>query len=151
MFTHARGVHVYLPIDDLVIYLDVVIVQSVLVAEGNVYLGSHGDIKFHGIWRRLLHVDRLLAVGGHGLTQELYVVFCQVIIDFSAYQIVDGIHLHGSSVLTLYHADGSLARAEAWYAGPLAIIFQCLLDICLVIFFLHGDGQQAIHLVLDVK
>ena len=60
MFTHARGVHVYLPVDDFVIYLDVVIVQSVLVAEGNVYLGSHGDIKFHGIWRRLLHVDNAL-------------------------------------------------------------------------------------------
>ena len=113
----------------------------------HVNLGSHGQIKLERVGSGLLDVYGLVALVRQGLAQHLDFVLLHILVHLLTHNAIDDVHLHGVAIHTLNHTHGHHTRTEARHVGLLTIVFQCLLDILLVVVFLDCDGHQTIHFV----
>ena len=145
--TVLAGIHLYLIVNQLVVGLDSVVVELVLAVEHSRELGSHGDVVSKGEGTVGGQVLRLLALAGQGLAQHLYFVLADVLRHFFVQQAVDLVDLCGHAILLLDHTHGHHAGAETGHLCAFPVVFQGLFDLLLIVFFLDGDGQKAIHLV----
>ena len=145
--TAAAGIHIHLLVYQFVVHLDGIVVNLIVAAQLNLKFGSHGNVEDERIGSILLHIHRLLLLRRQGIAQHLNLILLNILVDLLAYELVNLIHFHAGSHLTLNQAHWYLTCTETWHIGLLTIILQCLLDIFLEVCLLYRDGHQAIHFV----
>ena len=144
-------IHLHLLVDKLVIHLDVIVVHLVLTAQLSLELRGYGDIELEGQRVCILQILGLLSGIGQRLTQHLYLILADVLIQLLAQHLVHHVHLDSSTILALNHAHRGLTGTESRNVSTLTIVFQSLVYLSLVVVFLQRDGHQTIHLVRSFK
>ena len=147
----TRCIHLHLLVDDLIVNGDIVEVDLVLVGQLDLELRSHGNVEYKSIGCFTLNIHSLLLVAGHGFAEHLDLVLVYILVDLLAQELVDHVHLHGGTILALDHAHGHHSLTETRHLSLLAVVFQCLLDILLIISLLYSQRHQSIHFVWILK
>ena len=151
-FTSLRSVHLHLVVDEFVVYLDIIIGQLVLVCQFGLHLRSDGNVEHELQVTFLLEVlGLLLLLVRQGLAQHLYLVLLDIAIEFLTNQAVHLVHLRGGTILTLNHSHGHLTRTEPRHLGLLTIVFQCLLNLLLIVCGLDDHSHDAIDFIRAIK
>ena len=149
--TCTLSVHINLLIENLIINCDVIIINLVATIESYLELWSNSDIKHKCERSTILQVSWLLLLWWERLTEHLDIVVLYILVNLLTNELVDSFHFYRWTELTLNHTHRSLTRTETWNISLLTIIFQCLLDIILVIFLFDNEGQKTINLVRIFK
>ena len=143
--------HIHLLVDELIVYGYVIIRHLVAAGELHVELRSNGNLELEGVRCGLLQVYRLSVFVGQRLTEHLYLIVLYVLLKALAQQLVDFVYLHCGAKLALYHAHGGLSGTESRHIGALAIIFQLLGDLVVVVCFFNYNRHQTIDFVGILK
>ena len=147
-----RGVHLHLVVNELVVNLDIIIRDLVLVRQLSLHLRSHGNVEYELQITFLLEILRfLLLLIRQRLTQHLDLVLLDIAIKLLADQAVHFLHLHGGAILTLDHSHRHLTWTETRNLGLLTIVFQCLLNLLLIVGGLDDHSHNAIDFIRAIK
>ena len=116
-------IHIYLLVDELVVYRDVVVVHLVLAANLGLEGGSYGNVELKLQGTVALEVQLCLLVAGQRLAKHLNLVLTNISVQLLAQHLVHHVHLDLSAELALYHAHRSHAGTETGDVSTLAIVF----------------------------
>ena len=141
-------VHFHLTLNQLVVYVDGIVVDFIVGVKHDVELRSQGNVEYKFESLVLCKVDGgLLLFIGKGLAQHVHLVIFQIFINLFLKHFVHFLSLDGSSILLLDQAHRNHTRTETRHVCLFAEVFQGLLNSCLVVFFFQFYRKQCAYLV----
>ena len=140
--------HIHLLVDELVVNLNFVVVNSIFICQLGLELGSHSDVKLeHVRCLTVFYIHRFLCLVRHRLSEHLNLIVYDVFLEVFSDDFVDCIHLHRCTNLAFNHFHRSLSRTESRNVCLLAIILECLLYFFFVICLFNSQSHQTVDFV----
>ena len=139
--------HFHLLVNELVVYLYIVVVNSILTCKFDIEFRCNSDVELKSIGSWLFKLYCFLCFRSHRLSEHMYFVVYNIFLKIFTQDFINGIHLYLWTNLAFQQPHWHLSRTETWNICTLAIVFECLLNFFLVICFFDNNGQKTIQFV----
>ena len=125
--------------------LNVVVVDGVLVVEGDGELGSEGDVEDESKYFLLLDVLRSLLFAGEGFAEHVDVVLLNIVEERVLEQLVHFFCLDLRAIHFLHQASGHLTRSEARHLRLASHFLERFVYFCFVVSLLDLEREFAAY------